>query len=83
MDTIGLIYSYGAALYIVIVPTLLPPLQNRLGERKLLEVVFGSWIIVSLLLPLSQWTAAHARWMMWPVVLSSSTLKCFAGFAWP
>ena len=78
-----MIYSYGAALYIVIVPTLLPPMQERLGERKLLEAVFGSWIIVSLLIPLAQWTAGHARWMMWITVLSSQSLKCFAAFAWP
>lgn len=83
VDTIGLLYSYGAALYIIIVPTLLPPLQSRLGAKRLLETVFAIWLVVSLLLPLSQWTAAHMRWMMWIVVILSSTLKCFAAFAWP
>jgi len=78
-----MLYSYGAALYIIIVPTLLPPLQNRLGAKKLLEAVFALWMIVTLLIPLSQWAAGHMRWMMWVVVTLSSTLKCFAAFAWP
>lgn len=68
VDSIGLIFSFGSLMYIVLTPTLLPRLQKRLGVKAALLLTFLAWPCICCLVPIMRMAAADARWAMWIVL---------------
>ncbi|ORY33522.1 major facilitator superfamily domain-containing protein [Naematelia encephala] len=83
VDNIGILFSIGSLMYIILTPILLPRLEKRLGAVQALIYVFSIWLVITLLIPVLQWAAGRARGLMWVLLLTQLLMKVFGNFAWP
>lgn len=83
VDNIGILYAVGAGISIFAQPILLAPFKRAVGERTALTIVLGAWTTLALLIPISQWTAANVRALMWIALGLIISLKSLGNFAWP
>lgn len=79
---IGILYSLGSSLSLVTQPLFLTRFTDALGVRKALTIVLCSWTVLALVIPLSQWSAVHARFLMWSAVTVLLLLRTFGNWAW-
>ena len=82
VDTIGLLYSVNYFVSFFMNPIFLPRMQKKFGPTKALFIILSMWPIISLMMPMSQWAAVHARWAMWGVLLMQLTLRAVGAFGW-
>ena len=82
VDIIGLLYSAESIVSIVANPLFLPKLQSSLGPRRALGLALTAWPVLSLLMPVSQWTAVHSRPLMWITMSLMMCLRTFGNFGW-
>jgi hypothetical protein len=80
---IGVLYSLGAGLSILAQLFLLAPFRNTFGENRALLLVLGSWTILALIIPLSQFVAVHMRPLVTAALGLIMLLRCLANFGWP
>lgn len=82
VDTIGLLYSVNYLVSFAMNPIFLPRMQKRWGSTLALGIVLAMWPTLTLLIPLTQWTAIHARWAMWGVVAVQLSMRAIGAFGW-
>lgn len=83
VDYIGILYSVGALISIIVQPIALPRFRRALGDRWALTIVLASWTTVALIVPISQWCAVHTRPAMWGALATIQSFRCVGNFAWP
>lgn len=82
VDTIGLLYSVNYLVSFAMNPIFLPRMQKKWGSTLALGIVLAMWPTLSLLIPLTQWTAVHARWGMWIVIFVQLSMRAVGAFGW-
>jgi nitrate reductase NapE component len=70
-------------MYVTLTPLCLPPMQKRFGINKTLFYIFCAWPVLAITVPIAQWLAGNARWLMWITVALQLALKSFGNFSWP
>lgn len=83
VQLIGLIYTFGSALYIITTPLTLPWMKARFGTNRTLVVVFSACVALALSIPMLQFFAVNARWAMWATLGASTLFRNFMSVAWP
>jgi hypothetical protein len=82
VDTIGLLYSANYLFSFAMNPIFLPKMQKRFGSTLALGIVLVMWPTLALLIPITQWTAVHARWAIWGVLLVQLIMRAVGAFGW-
>lgn len=82
VDTIGLILSVGALVYIISTPFTLPRLTARLGTNKALLYTLLAWPLLAVSLPAGSRLASNARPVMWLLISMQLIGKAFGNLAW-
>lgn len=82
VDAIGVLYSVSYLASFTLNPLLLPSMTARWGAKKSLLMALSGWVVLGLLIPLSQWAAVEARWVMWGVVGVQVIIRALGSFGW-
>jgi predicted MFS family arabinose efflux permease len=82
VDTIGLLYSVNYLVSFAMNPIFLPRMTKRWGSTLALGIVLAMWPTLTLLIPLTQWLALHARWAMWGVIAVQLSMRAVGAFGW-
>ena len=82
VDTIGVLYSVSYLASFTMNPLLLPGMTRRYGAKRSLIVALGCWVVLGLLLPISQWASVESRAVMWGVVGIQLIFRALGSFGW-
>lgn len=82
VDTIGVLYSVSYLASFAMNPLLLPGMTARWGAKRSLIVALAAWVLLGLLIPISQWAAVEQRWVMWGVVGVQVVIRALGSFGW-
>ncbi|KAK4689855.1 hypothetical protein P7C73_g227, partial [Tremellales sp. Uapishka_1] len=83
VTSIGILITLGNLMYIILSPTVLPPLQKRYGPVTLLKAVLLAWPVLAFSLPFAQLAAGSARWLLWILLVCQLFFKNIGTFVWP
>jgi MFS family permease len=82
VDTIGVLYSVSYLASFAMNPLLLPGMTARWGAKRSLILALAAWVLLGLLIPISQWAAVEQRWVMWGVVGVQVVIRALGSFGW-